>query len=173
MSLHHMQFPGTLSLQPETLISVLKDLFASAHRHGFRRLVVVNGHGGNRAALQSATISVMSERADLLIKVVHWFDDPAVLKVVIDRFGARENHASAIETSCMLAISPDRVQMEAAKWSPSVPGVLTMGTYQWRKFYPYGSVGVDTALATAEAGEAILAVAAEQLCSHLREWEMS
>lgn len=46
MSLHHMAFPGTLSLQPETLILLLKDLLFGAHRVGFRKITIVNGHGG-------------------------------------------------------------------------------------------------------------------------------
>jgi creatinine amidohydrolase len=54
MALMQMAFPGTISLRPTTLIAVLEDVFRSLYRHGFRRVLVVNGHGGNAAALSSA-----------------------------------------------------------------------------------------------------------------------
>jgi len=49
MSLHHLGFPGTLSLRPQTLSSVVADLLESAYEHGFRRILLLNGHGGNDA----------------------------------------------------------------------------------------------------------------------------
>src|SRR4029079_7540979 len=61
MSLHHMKFVGTLSFRPVTLMLVLEDLFRSMYAHGFRRVLVVNGHGGNTAALDSALTVVTNE----------------------------------------------------------------------------------------------------------------
>jgi 3-mercaptopyruvate sulfurtransferase SseA len=49
LCLEQMGFPGTLSLRPGTLIAVLEDLFRDFYHHGFRRVLVVNGHGGNNA----------------------------------------------------------------------------------------------------------------------------
>lgn len=50
MSLHHLGFPGSLSLRPQTLSSILIDLLESAYEHGFRRVLILNGHGGNTAS---------------------------------------------------------------------------------------------------------------------------
>ena len=47
MALMQMAFPGTIALRPTTLIAVLDDVFRSLYRHGFRRVLIVNGHGGN------------------------------------------------------------------------------------------------------------------------------
>lgn len=51
---YFMAFPGTVTLSPETYGRVLRDILASLHRHGFRRILVVNGHGGNSVARPEA-----------------------------------------------------------------------------------------------------------------------
>ncbi len=170
MSLHHMAFPGTLSLRPETLLLLLKDLFLCAHRAGFRRITIVNGHGGNRAALNSSAISCLFELTDLQVKIVHWWEDPVVQAIIRELFNGVEHHATAVETSCMLFIDAGRVRTEAAKFSTPRQGPLVIGTRQWRQFYPHGSAGIDPRLASRESGERILDGAVEQVCRHLNEW---
>ena len=54
MALSQIGFPGTVSLKPTTLIAVLEDIFRSLYRYGFRRVFIVNGHGGNTASMMSA-----------------------------------------------------------------------------------------------------------------------
>jgi creatinine amidohydrolase len=56
LSPYWMRFPGTLTLSPETLVALIADLARSVAGHGFRRLVVVNGHGGNDGLIQAAAI---------------------------------------------------------------------------------------------------------------------
>src|ERR671939_106242 len=51
LSAHHMRFPGTLSLQPDTFMAVVLDVMRSLEAHGARRVFLLNGHGGNQAAL--------------------------------------------------------------------------------------------------------------------------
>ena len=54
MAEHHLGFPGTMSLQPATLLAVMHDLVMSLARHGFERVYVINGHGGNIATTKAA-----------------------------------------------------------------------------------------------------------------------
>ena len=54
MAEHHLGFAGTMSLQPATLLAVLHDLVLSLGRHGFERVFVINGHGGNIATAKAA-----------------------------------------------------------------------------------------------------------------------
>ena len=50
-SAHHMRFPGSVTLRAETLIAVAEDIVASLVQHGFRRILIVNGHGGNAGVI--------------------------------------------------------------------------------------------------------------------------
>jgi creatinine amidohydrolase len=72
-STHHMGFSGTLTLQVETMIAVVKDICRSLARHGFRKLILINGHkGSNLPALNAAA------------KSLHEFELPQVFFAVVD-----------------------------------------------------------------------------------------
>lgn len=58
MARHHMAFPGSLTLRPETLMAVLRDYVWSFYQHGFRCVVFVNGHGGNIPTAQAALSNI-------------------------------------------------------------------------------------------------------------------
>lgn len=60
---HHTSFPGTIDMGLETLIAVMRGVFGSLARHGARRFVVVNGHGGNDPAIEKAGLELRAKRA--------------------------------------------------------------------------------------------------------------
>jgi len=72
---YFLDFPGTISLRVETLLAVMRDLLASVHRSGFRRVLNVNGHGGN-APVGALAHDVMAERPDLSVKFHSWWNAP-------------------------------------------------------------------------------------------------
>ena len=59
-----MNFPGTMTLRPETFLDLLEDIIVSMRHHGFRRFLIVNGHGGNRA-LMSVAVQDLGFRMDI------------------------------------------------------------------------------------------------------------
>ena len=69
MSLHHLGFPGSLSLRPQTLTSIIVDLLESAYEHGFRHILLLNGHGGNIAAIQVALSEALHELRGLQVRL--------------------------------------------------------------------------------------------------------
>src|SRR4051812_36752119 len=99
VSHHHMNFPGTITLTPETFIQILIEVIQSLQHHGFERFMVVNGHGGNKAAMEIATVRA---RAELEVPFVgactyfSFFDQS-----VIQRYETTSinGHACEIETS--------------------------------------------------------------------------
>jgi creatinine amidohydrolase len=108
---HHLDFPGTISLHTETLTAVAKDVLRSLHRHGFRKVVVINGHKGtNLAGLTTACRSLHQEELpDLLIALV----DPMFLGRGAARFKeAREHHAGELEISHVWHLHPDLIREE-------------------------------------------------------------
>lgn len=100
---HHLPFGGTLSLTPETLTAVLLDLLRSVAAGGGRRVVLVNGHGGNVGVCHAAAAAA-STRHDLAVAHVDYWrfaaDDPA---------GGVPGHAGEFETSLVAAVRPHAV----------------------------------------------------------------
>lgn len=88
-------FPGSISLRIETLMAVFRDLIASVHRSGFRRVLIVNGHGGN-APVANLAKELMSELPDLSIKYHPWWAGSRIVEAMrkIDPLGS---HASWME----------------------------------------------------------------------------
>ncbi len=69
------RFPGTISLRVETLLAVVRDVVLSVHRAGFRRILIVNGHGGNQPVAALAG-DLMVELRDTSIKFHSWWNAP-------------------------------------------------------------------------------------------------
>lgn len=110
ISPHHMDFPGTITLQPETLIALLDDIVSSLKKHGLGKFVFVNGHGGN-----TSTIAVAAEKIARKygVEIAHTkFVDAAkdVIKEGIQstHFG----HACEREVSESLYMVPDIVRKD-------------------------------------------------------------
>ncbi len=85
-------FPGSVSLRVETLLAVARDLIASAARSGFRRILIVNGHGGN-APVGALALEMMTEDPRLSIKFHNWYNAPRTwaAAMAVDRSGSHGN----------------------------------------------------------------------------------
>ncbi len=87
MAEHHLGFAGTMSLQPATLLAVIHDLVLSLARHGFERIYVINGHGGNIATTKAAFAQAYGTAASrglanagaLRCKLANWFMAPEAM----------------------------------------------------------------------------------------------
>src|SRR3989442_2338940 len=102
MSVHHMDFPGTLTLSPDTFIAVILDLVESLYRHGFHRVLILNGHGGNIAPLTTALSTLANRHRHLRLKAGHWWQDPAVQPGRREARADLECHAAARARSASL-----------------------------------------------------------------------
>ena len=71
-------FPGTISLKVETLLAVARDSISSMHKSGFRRVMIVNGHGGN-AAVGNLCRELMAELPEMSLKFHNWWTGPQVM----------------------------------------------------------------------------------------------
>ena len=58
VAFHHMAFPGTITMEPETLLNVIMDIAKSLKHHGMKKILIVNAHGGNRAVLGMAIVKI-------------------------------------------------------------------------------------------------------------------
>ncbi|MCP8323286.1 MAG: creatininase family protein [Candidatus Methylarchaceae archaeon HK02M2] len=111
-SVEHLGFPGTISLEPLTLIAILEDMCSSLSENGFRKIFIINGHCGNRAIIEGAIQFIKNE---LNISIYSF----TILNMVENVFSKiRESkigdigHADEIETSLMLTICPEKVRID-------------------------------------------------------------
>ncbi|MGE0796795.1 MAG: creatininase family protein [Lautropia sp.] len=172
----HQAFAGTLSLSAKTLLDVWMEIGASVAASGVRRLVLLNGHGGQSGFMQIVNHDLRA-RERLMVWSIDWFRiaPPAGLFAVDElRYGI---HGGDVETSLMLAIAPARVDLaQARRFDSTLRGIagdhppLADGVARWgwqtQDLNPAGAVG-DAAAATAEKGRAVLAHVAAKLAAQL------
>lgn len=110
---HHLDFPGTMTASPRVYLDLLRDMVENFLFHGFRRIVLVNGHGGNIVPAQQALFELRQKHRDrgelLLLSTTYWTlgvkPNAADKSFVQNRMG----HACEWETSMMLRIAPHLV----------------------------------------------------------------
>lgn len=112
---HHLDFPGTLSASPRVYLDLIRDLAECMLAHNFRRVVFVNGHGGNIVPAQQALFELRQKyrnRTDLLLTSLTYWDTVAPAEAVSGLTQKQMGHACEWETSMMLAVLPQLVQGE-------------------------------------------------------------
>lgn len=183
---HHKDYPGTVSILPSLYSQVIQQMAQCVLNAGFHNIVFVNGHGGNHVPVQQALSELVciDEQADAanLILATWWILAQAELQP--DRIGTATpsiSHACEYETSTLLAIRPDLVNMDAL---PDEAGHENLGRFhdpltkgvsifhRFRTFSRTGHLGVPRH-ASAEKGRSIFQVASQRLVEMLRELAQS
>lgn len=170
----HIGFPGTISLSNATLNAVLHDIAANVAAAGFRRLALINGHGGNVAVLEAAARDIRAATGLLCFCIQPAFlvEPPFAISDQERRLGF---HAGEIETSLVLAIAPDLVHMDQAlahyadfpdSGAPLFFFGPTMTAWLSRDWSESGVFG-DATLGTAEKGRALIESTVERLAALL------
>ena len=172
----HLHFPGTLTLTGETLLHTVIEIGESLYRSGFRKWLIVNGHGGQPQPLQMAARELRLRHGDMIV-IVH---DVFGVAHCADRFIKDKErqlamHAGHAETALMLALAPDTVNMDkaVANYPPAFPCPTLSSTRPaaaWAS-YDFGPSGVigDPLPATVEQGEAILTSLADSWAKAITE----
>lgn len=164
-------FPGSITVSNESLISMLVDIGMSLHAQGIQIFVMINGHLGNQPALKDAA-RVLYERVPQL-KVLYLFY-PGTKKVISE---VKETpdlhgtffHACELETSYMLYLAEESVKMDKAICDiPEIPDHVDVTPTPWQEFTKTAVLG-DATLATKEKGEAVISVAIENMVKLIQE----
>ncbi|MFZ9901828.1 MAG: creatininase family protein [Vulcanococcus sp.] len=178
MAEHHLGFAGTMSLQPSTLLAVMHDLVLSLARHGFERIYVINGHGGNIATCKAAFAQAYGTAASrglvnagaLRCKLANWFMAPEAMGLAKELYGDKEgHHATPSEIAITLQIEPSLQSKQRPLPEPAPAGPIH-GPEDFRRRHPDGRMGSDPFLATADHGEQFLEVAAAALAKDLERF---
>lgn len=177
---HHMDFAGSITLSVETFQALVRDVCQSIFHHGFRKLVLVNGHGGNASLL--ATVVVQFATSGRPVAQCSWWnlvkDD---FRTILEGDLKTVGHACEAETSMYLHLVGEGVDLASAPRDYTWPffegfdrSLTTESGVSFPSLHGSWTSGVhgDAALGTAEKGEKLLAVAAERLagfCARYRD----
>lgn len=111
----HWHFPGTITLSAQTLMTTLMEVAESLYRAGFRKLVLLNAHGGQPQVMEIVARDLHQQHADFLVFPLFVWQAPHIAsEFLTPREKELGIHAGDAETSIMLSILPDQVRMEAA-----------------------------------------------------------
>jgi creatinine amidohydrolase len=145
----------------------------SAYEHGFRRILILNGHGGNTASIQVALAEALNELHGLQVRMGNWWQEPEVKTVFEQAFGQPPAHADAGETSVVMAIRPDVVRLDRAAYSPGAPRPTFLTRQVFLEHFPHGVIGADPRRAFSEVGERALAAAVQVYEQILEAWKLT
>ncbi|GGA70804.1 creatinine amidohydrolase [Pseudoclavibacter endophyticus] len=161
-SAHHLPFGGTISLSAPVMIGVLVDAISSMSASGVRRVVLVNGHGGNTGVCHAAAAELASRHGMTVAALDYWeFAHPAPDVPI-------PGHAGKFETSLMLTFAETvapRHETRSGDQSPQ-PGRGVYGPEIWAGIDGYTD---QPAAATEELGRSLLDQVSRGLADRLRE----
>jgi creatinine amidohydrolase len=157
---HHMAFPGTITVPPETLMDVIRSYCRSLDAHGFEYIVLVPTHGGNFGPVRTVAPEIARELEAAVIPLADLDEHMQLLNEGLDSAGIEYDqdviHAGAAETAMVLAIDEGLVRTEQIE--PGPEGDISAARLLSEGFDSITENGVlgDPSKATAEAGEAII-----------------
>ena len=176
MSEHHMSLGGTLTLNYAAMAAVVGCIVKSVARHGFRRIFVMNGHGGNIAALETIITELTVELQLPLAAGTYWHIAEASIASILTQQD-RVLHACEAETSMLQALSPETVKpLKKSFRTPLIPGLSAIagvnpGIYRWQQLgtrSPLGLIGEAWA-ASPEKGQRLLKAISSDVAKALSE----
>jgi len=177
MSEHHMSLSGTITLDYAAMAALVGCVVESAIRHGFQRIFVLNGHGGNTDALRTIITELTVKHKLPLATGTYWDIAANEIKALLDRQTALL-HACEAETSMIMAMAPELVDQETLSQmrGPYIKGLSAIdgvnhGVYRWRQLSSRSLNGVigDAATANAEKGERLLEAISAMVAEALLE----
>lgn len=112
----HMDYPGTITFTAETYIRMLKEICGSIARHGFKKMCIVNGHGGNISAIGAAAFDLRDVYKTRIFMFNVWGVVVELARQVTRREAPHhiDAHGGEIETSLVMHLNPAHVHMEWA-----------------------------------------------------------
>lgn len=178
---HHMDFPGTINIGMEHMLHFVLDITRSVAHHGFKRILIADGHGSNMPILDLVARRTVLE-TDALCGAFIW---PSLARDVINKLRESQTpggmaHACELETSLYLYLDGSRVRTEKIQKEIGLPSsrfvwmdlmnsspVILMD--HWTRFSKSGVVG-DPTVATREKGEKIFRAVVQSLIDLAREF---
>ncbi len=170
VSPHHMAFPGTVTLSPDTFIAVVCDVVQSLVTHGFRKIIFINGHGGNIAPIQVALVQLKAKGVPGIFQLTSWYNLPGVSEICTELYQNNDGqHATASEVAVTMSNRPRIFNNKAIKTvtveRPNFNWPLS--AEEFKKTFPDGRMLSAPWLATEAHGQRITDAAVKALLAEL------
>lgn len=177
----HLRFPGTLTFSAETLIRMWSEIGASVAHSGVRKFVLLNSHGG-QIAIMDIVVRELRRKHNMLAFSLNWFGLGTPEGLYDDHELTHGVHAGDMETSVMLALHPDLVSMDKARFFHPLTEefesdyshiALSGGAkpgWQSQDLHPEGACG-DASSASSDKGQQTIDFAADRIAQALEEIE--
>jgi creatinine amidohydrolase len=172
---HHIDFPGTIGIEIDHLMDFLFDITKSLAYHGFKKIILVSGHGSNTTLLELVARKTVIETGTLCASFMYLnIVRDAVTRIVESPI----SHACEWETSLYLHLAGERVQMDKAVRDYDIPpseffrraNNAAVGMMEWWSSFSESGVVGDATLATAEKGAEIFDLTADAFVRLVREF---
>ncbi|MBD3278491.1 MAG: hypothetical protein GF388_09340 [Candidatus Aegiribacteria sp.] len=166
---NHMEFAGTVSLKPQTLASLARDISESLYTHGFRNILFLSGHGGNRAPIKSGLVEAAASCPDadlryLLYRNLSGAEDKQ-RKLFCPDPGY---HVTVTEVSMVWHLMGEKIpNFPQKEFPPEPPSGAVLSRRKWKQTYPEGGAGSNLKYVSAEKGEIFFDYLVERLCAYI------
>jgi creatinine amidohydrolase len=178
---HHLDFPGTIAVRGDTFINYVTDIGRSLAHHGFRKILLVNGHGSNVPFLDIAARNITNETPAICAMAPWWnlVPKPLLKDLRESEFPGGMAHGCELETSVLLYLRGDLVQMDKAArdlpvqrseffyWDLQSPSPVFFQEF-FSRYSRTGTLG-DPTKATVKKGELFVNAVVETLIRLIRE----
>jgi len=181
---YHAGFAGTISLRPEVYLNLLQDVCDGILSHGFRKLFILNGHGGNRNLISVAVFECMRRTGVSIAAASFWDMATERIREVRESPKGGMGHSCELETSVQLVFQPALVKQDLASrqmvdslrsYGTSMSfkdlmdfGAVTTG-YDLTRTDPTGILG-DPTVASAEKGQRIVDAVLDGIAAFIKEY---
>lgn len=172
VSSHHKDFFMTISLEPETMIGVIRDILQSVIDNNVYRILIINGHDGNIGPIESASRIVKERNPAAVISCLEsWWTTVGKLDKSLFKVWDGLGHGGEAETSAMLAARPDLVEMDLApdEVVPKLPESVRI-FWKFSELTDTGATGAPRE-ATAEKGQRIMSTLEGILLRFVRDMD--
>jgi creatinine amidohydrolase len=179
---HHMDFPGTIAVEGPTIIKYVTDIGLSLAHHGFRKILIVNGHGSNVPFLDVAARNI-TNRSPAICAMVSWWSlipRDLIRELRESEYPGGMAHGCELETSVLLHLRPDLVQMDKAEkdinfqrteffyWDLETPSPVFFQEW-FSRYSKTGTVG-DPTKAAASKGERFVNAVVDRMVALVGEF---
>jgi creatinine amidohydrolase len=159
----HGDFPGTLSIRPETMMRMICEIAEWLYRSRIRKILILNGHMWNWGPIYSARENLRYDFPDLQVRVLNWWETtPNTMAKLVEDCPVYPSyiHANIAETACVLAVRPDLVNMDYAIDEEDYD---TFFEYRMDQYSKTGVVGRGATRATPKLGEELFQMVVDEL----------